>query len=656
METKNIDLGTATLITDPQDTDAVTAERDGHMRRITIKALSEKVGDNTAGDLADARAAAQSASSAAQKASDTVSEFAALMAGFSEKNQFAGFARQNGAASSDAATTYGSKQLIHDIGSHLHLCTVKRGVVQHTLEGTRLTKATNGDVVAIDGSDGDVYLCWDTKPYLLKDTKNVSDVQTNVIGIGLVPAYWNGTMAKVLPKHGIVAMGEVAAKLDGDTNSQQHCIYNPSVNGTFDTPNGIFKGSYKKSGGGYPTQFTSCVQSIQRAQAKNTDPLTRSPYLGEYYEFYEAWTALLYAEIGSLNETALSAFGTGLTPLDAVSASTFNDDAISGNSGWKVMVSSTDARYYNVWGDSAITKGGTKYNLVDGVAGNSHFGIVEMLEPQRVLDAISAAGLISMIGNKGHIFYYGDDGKMKCSTDGSIDVATGKGMSALKHYFIVRNVPNCEGMSDGVMTALVNSYTLFSFADGTTLLSDGTSLVGKTAILKRSMPVYRGKILPYAYGCFEQIDGAFYVIKKDAGGNVSMEFRCAANIDSLPARKTFGYEAPVDGEADIEKGLSNRYLYNSVLANEAWVKTSNYGFSLFCAGTLGGGAHMYENCYLWTYSENNAGAGKRQVHGSVVGCRLITWSPNPSVRSLDGGNRASRGIDVYVGASAVLIA
>jgi hypothetical protein len=211
-------------------------------------------------------------------------------------------------------------------------------------------------------------------------------------------------------------------------------------------------------------------------------------------------------------------------------------------------------------------------------------------------------------------------------------------------------------MADGVMTAVVNSYTLMEFADGMTLTSDGTSLTGKKAILKRSMPVYRGKILPYAYGCFEQTDGAFYVIKQDASSNLSMEFRCTASIDDLPARKSFGYEADIDGEADIEKGLSQRYAYPSVLANEAWVATSNYALSLFCAKTVGGGARTYENCYLWTYATNNAGVGKRQVHGSVVGCFLNTWSPDPSVRTLDGYVHAGCGRDFYVGASAVLIA
>ena len=652
---------------------AEDARKEAEQKRETAFESSKSAADaatdkaNTAADKAtdaatSATTAANSvntaidnATAATQKANDTVSQFAAMMAAFSEKNQFAGFARQNGADSPDAETSYGSKDLIHEIGSHLHLMTVKNGKPQHIMEGGRLTKATNGDTVAIDGSDGDVYIGWDMDIQLLKDTKTVDAKELNVIGIGLVPAYWNGKMSKILPKHGIAAMGEVYGKIDGDTNAQQHCIYNPNVAGTYDKPRPVFKDSYKTSGGGYPTQYTSCVQNIQRAQAKNTDPLTRSPYLAEYYEFYEAWCALLFAEAGSVDVTDLDKFGSGLTSRDTVNANTFNDDTISANSGWKVMVSDTVTNYYDVWGNSVVTDGTTKYNLVGGIAGNTWYGIVEMLEPQRVLDAIAAAGLLSYIGNKNNIFYYGDDGTMQVSTDGSIDVSTGTGMTALKHYFIVRGVDGFEGMTDGVMTAVVNSYTLFEFADNIQLTNGGTSLTGKKAILKRSMAVYRGKILPYCYGCFEQADGAFYIAKADNDGNQSMEFRCAASIDDLPARKTFGYEAPVDGEADIEKGLSLRYVYASLPPDESWVKKANYGLSLFCVEAFGSGSHTGETMFVWLYPRSNARNGKRQVHGTVVGCSLRFWYLQPSVRSVGGIYPASDGNGDFVGASAVLL-
>ena len=115
------------------------------------------------------------------------------------------------------------------------------------------------------------------------------------------------------------------------------------------------------------------------------------------------------------------------------------------------------------------------------------------------------------------------------------------------------------------------------------------------------------------------------------------------------------YEAPVDGEADIEKGLSLRYVYASLPPKESWVKKANYGLSLFCAETFGSGYHNGESMYVYLYPGYNAGNGKRQVHGSVVGCALASWYPNPSVRTVCGNHHAGYGGDSYAGASAVLL-
>ena len=42
-------------------------------------------------------------------------------------------------------------------------------------------------------------------------------------------------------------------------------------------------------------------------------------------------------------------------------------------------------------------------------------------------------------------------------------------------------------------------------------------------------------------------------------------------------------------------------------------------------------------------------------NGSVVGCNLNTWNPNPSVRAVAGNDRAGCGFGYYAGASAVLL-
>lgn len=584
---------------------------------------------------------------------DSIRQFKAMMDAFGEANQFCGFARQNGAASGDAETSYGSKALLHEIGSHFHLMTVKDGVPQHICIGGRLTKATNGDDIAIDGSDGDVVLGVDMEGLqLLKATKTVNGKETNVIGIGMIPAYWQNVASKRLPKFAITPVETVNCKLDGDARLQAHCIYNTAQAGTYSSPNGIFKASYKTAGGGYPSQHVSCVDSIRNAQNKNTDALSNRPYTGMYYEFYEALLALFYAEIGSLKHTTLDMFGTGLTSTEEVSDSTFYDDAISAVSGWKILTSTPT--YSNVWGNEAVTVGSTKSNLVGGVAGNSWYGVVESLEAQRVLDGIAKAGLVSRIGSKANIFYFEGDGNLVCSSEGSINPSDGTGMAVNKHYYVVRGVPGCEGMADGVMTAVVNSYTLMEFADGVKLTSGSVDLTGKKAILKRSIPVYRGFTLPYV-GLFRQMDGAFLVAKVDNSNNISMEFRCAASYEDIKARKSFGYEAPVDGEADIEKGLSQVYLYPARQSREYWVTKCDYNLSLFCATAFNGGTRTHENMYIWMYDTNNAGKGKRQVHGSVVGCSLINWYPRAGVRTVYGYINAGFQYDRYAGAFAVLL-
>lgn len=368
------------------------------------------------------------------------SQLKALMEAWSIDNQFCGFARQNGAASGDAETTYGSKSLLHEIGKHFHLMTVKNGEIQHVCVGGRLTKATNGDDIAIDGTDGDVVLGVDMEGLqLLKATKTVDGTETNVIGIGLLPAYWQNVASKKLPKFAITPVETVNCKLDGDTRSQAHCIYNTGATGQYSSPHGIFKASYKTPGAGFPSQYVSCVAAIQNAQNKNEDALTNRPFTGMYYEFYEALLALFYAEIGSLKHTTLDMFGTGLTSTGTVNADTFYNDAISAVSGWKIMTDTPS--YQDVWGNEVITVGSTKRNLVGGVAGDSWYGVVECLEAQRVLDGIAKAGLVSKMGNKANIFYFDDSGNIVCSSDGSIDPSTGAGMTACKHYYVVRDVP-----------------------------------------------------------------------------------------------------------------------------------------------------------------------------------------------------------------------
>jgi len=569
-----------------------------------------------------------------------------------------GFARVNGSADPDAQVTFGNTSKLRSLASHLHLGVFKNGKLLKQCAPGRLTQSVDGRDIAIDGTDGDVMNFTDCDLYYLRTTcqytpQGSTEGEYNIVALSLLPFGIGGKQAKRIRPFAIVPGECVTAKLEGDTASCAHYVYNKNAIGTYNAPMSIFKQSYKTSGGGYPTQYVSSIQSVKNAQAKNADGSNR-PYMGMYYEFYEIIVCLMSFEIGTWAHTRLNLFGMGCTTLDSVNSSTFADDVISANSGWKAIVGSA-VKYSALMGSNMITPAGStsKTNLIGGVAGSSWYGFMELMEAQRLLDGIGKAGLVSKIGSIGHIFSFDAEGGVTCTEDGSVNLSTGAGMEVCKHYYVVRNVPGCAGMADGVMTAVVNSYTKMEFVDGA-VWTDGTAMNGGIGILKRSIPIYRGWNLPLV-GLFRQMDGAYYIARKDSGGNnLPVQFRCASDVNRVPVRTTYTYRVPDNEECDMEIGLDLKKEYpgiNLPVANESWFKKSDYDFSLFCAETVRGGARNYENAYLWLYINDNIDAGERSLHSTAVGC--FAQTNNASIRTASCSNYAGAEADSYAGGFAI---
>lgn len=569
-----------------------------------------------------------------------------------------GFARVNGSADPDAQVTFGNTSKLRSLASHLHLGVFKNGKLLKQCAPGRLTQSVDGRDIAIDGTDGDVMNFTDCDLYYLRTTcqytpQGSTEGEYNIVALSLLPFGIGGKQAKRIRPFAIVPGECVTAKLEGDTASCAHYVYNKNAIGTYNAPMSIFKQSYKTSGGGYPTQYVSSIQSVKNAQAKNADGSNR-PYMGMYYEFYEIIVCLMSFEIGTWAHTRLNLFGVGCTTLDSVNSSTFADDVISANSGWKAIVGSA-VKYSALMGSNMITPAGStsKTNLIGGVAGSSWYGFMELMEAQRLLDGIGKAGLVSKIGSIGHIFSFDAEGGVTCTEDGSVNLSTGAGMEVCKHYYVVRNVPGCAGMADGVMTAVVNSYTKMEFVDGA-VWTDGTAMNGGIGILKRSIPIYRGWNLPLV-GLFRQMDGAYYIARKDSGGNnLPVQFRCASDVNRVPVRTTYTYRVPDNEECDMEIGLDLKKEYpgiNLPVANESWFKKSDYDFSLFCAETVRGGARNYENAYLWLYINDNIDAGERSLHSTAVGC--FAQTNNASIRTASCSNYAGAEADSYAGGFAI---
>lgn len=590
-----------------------------------------------------------------QKENETRSlavELKEKMATFVDTNPYVGMVRMNGDASPDAEMTFGDKQLMHEVGAEWKLATVKDGVVTHVMAPGRLTLDENGEEVKIDGSDGDVMLI-NRNANVINATKVIDGREMNCLAIGKTAAKWYGVESKKMPAFGMTPCETVNAKIEGDTRSQAHCVYNTTLNGMYGTADtSVLKASYINRGAGHASN-TSAVSSIQNAQNKNTDPLTARPYMGWHHGTYEALLTTMFAEIGSVDHTDVNMFGSGVTAQN-ISASQFNDDAISGVSGWKI-IAATGETYYSHYSGSQVyvVSKNRNIHLANGLSA-ALYNPVQLLEGQRILDAIAKAGFIDKIGNKANIFYYDENGNAVCASDGSVNLDTGEGMEMLKFYFVVRNVPRCEGMKDGVMTAVVNRYVKIEIADGCQSTDKKVSFDGAIAILKISIPVYRGFTLPYV-GQFRQMSYAYYTIH-NIDGATHVDYRCTENMEDVQPLTVFSqnaYQCAYGTKPPMLVGLNKKKDYGVTDMQVSYIKSSDYNISQFCYKTIGSSLNTHECAYLWLYPSNNGGVGTSQVHGSVVGCSANNGYV--SARSAHCLNHAGYGSNFCAGAFAVLL-
>lgn len=515
---------------------------------------------------------------------------------------FAGFARVSGDGDPKPSDEYiyGNRKLVQEIGKHMKLGTVKRegneAVLQHECAKGRITMASNGDAVAVDGTEGDLLIYTDIPLYLMKANEQLDGSEMSCLGVGVVPCYWQSHTAKELAPFAMSPFYTVVAKLESDERSCYHCIINDTVMGTFSQPNGLLKDVFMTDGGGFPTYGQSGIMSMTNAQAKNADANTNYPYMGNYYEFYELWIMMMYAECGTLDTTDLYCMGTGCTLQESVNESTWNNDRIAANSGVKIF--SADGTVVNYGGlmHKNLKKGadGTyAYNL-DSLVGNPYAVFTKNGEALTVLDGITKGGLQAKVGNSGSIFHFDASGNLVCTDDGSIDLTTGTGMEAVKKYYVVRNVPNCQGIADGVMTAVVNCYVKMNIADG--VYNKTTDLTGGYIIYKFSHSLYRGLSMPME-GMYLHLCGAYYTVSKE-NEKIVNKFYCAEKWQDLPplVDKTCYTDVANADNLDITRGLSYK---KNVPGRTGWVGMADYGTSLLCFTAFGGSSHKQEVCFTW---------------------------------------------------------
>lgn len=580
-----------------------------------------------------------------------------------------GFARVNGDNSPAGTIFFGEDSNLKEITSHIHMgLTTKGGTLYKRCANCRLDVAVDGTELKIDGTDGDVMNFTNSELYFLKGTVaapadlNLGDgVELNLIALGMSPFTIYGANAKAFAPFALNPQYTVNCKIDGvDDVVCAHSIYNTAYAGSYSAPNGWFNETFKPNGNGYFSQGISSMQSIWYAQGKNADQKTNRPYMGGYYEFFEIFIALMFCELKSVYHQSLTSFGTGCTNSNpATDAASFGDKTMRGNSGMMYVQANGTKTY------SRLT--------TDALCGDS-YGFTEMLEPERILNDIAKAGLISKIwdgvtadsANCSVVFEYDETGNMKVSDFTNEELATGANMVPNHKYYQVRSVPNTKGMADGAMTAVINIYVKMTFKDGTTV--NNVDYTGGYAVHKMSHPVYRGMCLQD--GMFSQMQGCHYVnycIEGTTGENGVKEedkyvtyFKCAENVDDIPAQQaaSIEYFGDVNKDLEMERGLTKVVQTHGELTlaqkgiNSRWAKKADYNASLLCYTNKGGaGISTGECAFLWnsgswgngdtghTTNSNLPTAGRKCVNAVVVGCR--STNDRSSARTVDSDHAVS---------------
>ena len=558
------------------------------------------------------------------------------------------------------SNVYGSKESLNMVLKHYKMGLFKDGALVKECAPCRITKAVDGSDINIDGSEGDIMIYTDTPIY--RDRCSVSGVTVpnstatthNMIGLGLMPHQIGWKDAK---KMNPFAFTPSYVQFDGH---EYRSCYNKGYNGSGGAPQAMYTTNFigaSGAQGGYPVMYQSSVASMQRSRAKGSE------YQGIFYEFYEMWLIAMYLELGSLLFTETDSFGAGCT-YNTPNASNWIS---GGSSGIRIKDGKGDGTDdysalmdYNYRIGAAVHGDTGKIRPIMGLVGTNYYNFEEALESQRFVDALVKSNLTSKVDGL-TVLEYDEKRDIKVSAD--VDVASGSGMKVDKKYYIIRNVPNCQGIRDGVMTYVLNVFVKTSFNDN--VYHGSVNVGGKTVIFKFSYPTYRG--LELFSGAFTQIEGIHHIMGNYGGVRKGSIWYAKdyTDIKYNPTNLTADTDYSVststpDEDIPYIKGFVKAGEYDA--SNSGWVKNTNYDVSLYCATECSNeaNANSYECGYVWRDGHSWGGAntesngyikdGYKNVNASVVGCNA---NGDALGRTLHAADAVAFGYDFYAGGFAL---
>ena len=267
------------------------------------------------------------------------------------------------------------------VGKVLHVLK-KLGAV--TVDNTPMWEDINGNMHAIDGSEGDVLIV-NIEPYFrIMGKHTISGTAYDVFLVSRTPFTWQGIDAEEVGKFGW-SPDYCVSHTDTDNVVRMHSVFNPAWNGSYSAPAGVV-GKYVYSvdsetsevvetydenetllggAGGLHTTDIDLPTGEQYAMNQNPDTTKPVPWYNHTAAGAENLQVLLLAEGGTFDAHNANLMGSGFCSNDAATAAGDWDQAGSGaKNGMRVEDKNGAWKYYGLGSNVRFLFGeasGTRY-------------------------------------------------------------------------------------------------------------------------------------------------------------------------------------------------------------------------------------------------------------------------------------------------------
>lgn len=462
--------------------------------------------------------------------------------------------------------------------------------------GTWKWRDLDGNLHAIDGSEGDVMVCNIKSYYELSGRYTIDNVEYDIFLRSLSPFVFNGNTATEVKPFGW-SPDYCVMHSDSGTN-RMHSVYNPLWNGSYQAPTGV-AGKYVfdtdpltgeitetydanatllgGAGGCHSTNIT-LYDGEQYAMNQNPDTTKPYPYYNHTARGAEILWANLAAEGGTFDSHKASMMGSGFCANDPASAAADWAESASGaKNGIRLEDKSGTMKYYGFSTNMKAFTGGSS-DLYAGQIVNDWRNPWKVMEAYRVLcyaiaNSIPELTWFTLDGNK----------------------------------YKWRSITGFAGPSQGEATAVVFKQM------STKMTSRFVDPTDKTTSLDGNRLDYLVSVALY-HGMTTQVSPSWWtsgmIMTEDENG----QYKCYIERDQTKLIKSENGEKAIDQSFNFETAYT---LAGTYAKGEGYRKNySNDAFMLpdTNANKSGAGLHTYV-CAYNHFNGSVAGAGKKTVRG-----------------------------------------